>query len=438
MKHPSRSVVLLLLLAASLAPAAARPGEDPACRLADDAPAFVCTGAGTFRAASVVTAGRGYVVYAFAFTMNGAMLPSAETVKTSLCLFIVTPRGSYTETCRIPADVSIDPLLDSASIKGRAIDRALGAISIDITVIAGEGLGVIPGAVLASDAGCADAVSRSNTRTVGRRGETRGTITIGRTQTRPAGSTWLSQWAGSDTSTTLSAPCANERAAGDPEAFAFLDCVLGVGPFGIADICNGSWSQRSVTVRARNAAARITMSFVESTSLHAEPPDPTWIAPSEWGPHGDVYGCLRVAVKGRLDAMCDNGFEIEMDPQMGTTRVKGAFDAMDAWDGYYLPQPFPYGRVRVDVTAAIDDKGLRPVGRTRSSSFLDCDGVFDFRRSLLAQGEGTATGTVAFQRRLGTVRGTAARPLPSAMDWEQRSVTAMFGGGYGCAEHEDG
>lgn len=433
-------LALPLALIAALVPASAHSAdEDDPCRLAEDAPAYVCAGGGLYRSASAVLSGRGTTVMIYGFEVTGPWGPSTEVQRSGACLLIYKAR-TYVETCDVPFDVVVDPLLESATITGSSRVKPFGLIKVNLTISAASDPTASAGGVVIGDAGCDDISGATGAGGLSRGATATGTVTVGKaTLQADGGMASMGESTGVGGVSTVSIPCAQERARGESDSYFFVDCLgSGVEGVAVAAACNGSFSEKLVTVTTKARGARIRITASESASLIPQV-DPTWIDPS-LGVVPRAMACMHISTTGYGFGICGGPNEVEMDPLLRTTHIKGEFPSPFGYFGPGFGPPgrvdIDYGNVKFDLTVTPDERGAEVIGKSHIFSLVTCDGPLTFHHTNVMQGDGAATGYIVFKKRFGSFRGNEKKGIPATMDWGVHSLSAAFMYPDGCGHGE--
>lgn len=440
MRRAFRIALLLAILASGFAPGAARAThDDSACSPAEDRPAYLCAGARTYRWATTAVTGKGLHIFVMGFEGTGVYAPSAATRIQGGCV-LISISASYTEMCDLPFEVTFDPTLDTATIKGTTKNKRFGTIVVDLTInSASSPAEAFPASGTETAVGCGDAQLGSYLGRVERSSEANGTVRIGRTTLkaayRPAA---MVQSAATGGITEISLPCAAERLS-DLPSWRFFECLGYYEEYG-AGVCRSASHNNSVTVTGKSRTTTVRLMAAQTTPLAPSVPDPFWYIPPEgdptWFSPSDIVSgsysivCISVGGRGFGFGMCEGGypeeFLVEIDPALRTAHLKGEIPS--PFEYFYGPRPLgmpsalDFGRVYVDVTLTPEGGAPKPVGRTYAAAYGSLCGAGTWNRNVSLQGDGGARGYIVFKRKHGSYRGNSAKPLPSTMQSSSDSV----------------
>lgn len=455
MRRAFRVALLLTIFSSGFAPTAGRAvHDDPACSLADDRPAYVCAGAMTYRNAYTTLSGKGLRVTVFGFEGIGALAPTATTRTQGGCL-LMESRSGYAEMCDLPFEVTFEPTLEAATVKGTVKSKQFGTIVVDLT-FAGTAsqIETVPAGGFGASLGCGGGGLGSIVGHIERPSQATGTLRVGRTTlkaaSRPA---VVSQLAGGGGEMEVALPCAAERLSWMPR-ISFLDCFGYFDEQHGAGVCRSAAQANSVTVTGKSKTTTVRLTAADTTSLMPSAPDPfwylppggdpSWFSPSDIGTGRFSSVCISVGGRGFGFGMCDFGhpddFLIEIDPALRSARLKGEIPS--PYEGFYprsmwLPSMMDFGRVYIDVTLKPEGGLPKPVGRTFFGTFGSLCGAATIHRNVLMQGDGGAEGYIVFKRRHGSYRGNASKPLPSTMESSIDSFNLVESSTSACSRYSE-
>lgn len=446
-----RLMLMLAVFASGLVPASGRAADD-GCSLAEDRPAYVCSGAMSYRVGLGLINGRGLRVMLLGFEGNGLLAaPDVATREAGACL-LISGKGSYAEMCGLPFDVTIDPLLETATIKGTTKAKPFGQIAVDVTIAAGESEPeAAPGVGGSLRSACGSASPGAGAAGLHRHGTTTGSIRVGRTTVKANGSGFLDSIASAGGIAEVSLPCAKQRASGSFGWLMFECLNAGAESYG-ASACRTNTYVRSAAVTGKTKTLTVRVEAYDITAATPSAPDPTWYIPPDgdpsWFTPSDTgvyrFQSLCLILNGRgfgfgsCGSIYEDEFIVDIDPALRTARLKGVIDS--PFDGFYgygssgLPSALNFGSVSVDLTLTPKDGRPTPAGLTSSYAWGEPCGVGTVHRNTLVQGDGGAQGSIVFKRRHGALRPNAAKPLPSTMDSSISSLNFVNLGAPSCED----